>query len=71
MANENALSPKQSEVVSVLREGRATPKHIVDQTSLPSKHAAQHHLRELRLDGRVEKVNVGLYELVEHGGDPR
>lgn len=65
MADENAQSPKQNEVVEVLREGRATPKHIVDHTSLPSKHAAQHHLKELQLAGKVEKVNVGLYELVD------
>lgn len=70
MADTAALSEKQKEVVSVLREGRATPKHIVDNTSLPSKHAAQHHLQELRLDGHVEKVNSGLYGLAadEAGG---
>jgi len=69
MADTADLSPKQSEVVEVLREGRATPQHIVDNTSLPSKHAAQHHLRELRLDGHVEKVNTGLYELGDSVGD--
>lgn len=67
---ENTLSEKQTEVVSVLQEGRATPKHIVDNSSLPSKHAAQHHLRELRLAGHVEKVNSGLYGLAaDEAGD--
>lgn len=69
MADSAALSEKQKEVVSVLREGRATPKHIVDNSSLPSKHAAQHHLKELRLNGVVEKVNTGLYELGDSAGD--
>ncbi|QGA82006.1 hypothetical protein [Halomicrobium sp. LC1Hm] len=70
MADSAALSPKQKEVVSVLREGRATPQHIVDNSSLPSKHAAQHHLKELRLDGVVQKVNTGLYGLAaDEAGD--
>lgn len=67
--DESTLTQKQREVVDVLAEGRATPKHIVDETSLPSKHAAQHHLRELRIDGVVEKVNTGLYEIGDTAGD--
>lgn len=60
---EQRLTPTQEEVVDVLREGRATPQHIEQNTSIPSKHAVQHHLKELRLADVVEKVNTGLYEL--------
>lgn len=60
---EEQLTDTQREVVEVLREGRATPQHIEENTNIPSKHAVQHHLKELRLDDVVEKVNTGLYEL--------
>ncbi|WP_367176122.1 winged helix-turn-helix domain-containing protein [Haloarcula rubripromontorii] len=58
----------RKEVLEVLREGRATPRYIREQTTINSKQNAQHHLQKLRADGRVEKVSRGLYELVE---DPR
>lgn len=65
MADEAGLTTKQKEVVSVLKEGRTTPKHIVDNSTPPSKHSAQDHLRNLRIAGVVEKVNRGLYQLGE------
>ena len=63
MSVEDRLTDTQREVVEVLREGRATPQHIEENTTIPSKHAVQHHLKELRLANVVEKVNTGLYEL--------
>ncbi|SNZ12362.1 regulatory protein, arsR family [Natronoarchaeum philippinense] len=63
MSAEQKPTPTQEEVIEVLREGRATPNHIKENTSIDSKHAVQHHLKELRLAGLVEKVNTGLYEL--------
>ncbi|MWV65644.1 hypothetical protein GRS48_12560 [Halorubrum sp. JWXQ-INN 858] len=63
MSVEEQLTDTQREVVEVLREGRATPQHIEQNTTIPSKHAVQHHLKELRLADVVIKVNTGLYEL--------
>ena len=57
------LTDKQSEVIDVLLEGRATPALIRKQTSLPSKHAVNDHLTKLRAKSVVQKVDRGLYEL--------
>lgn len=58
----------RDEVIDVLREGRVTPRYVKEQTSIESKQNAQYHLRQLRAEGRVEKVTRGLYELTK---DPR
>lgn len=55
----------QEEVIELMQEGRATPKHILENTSIDSKHAVQHHLKQLRLAGHVEKITTGLYELTD------
>ncbi|MCU4750877.1 hypothetical protein OB919_02590 [Halobacteria archaeon AArc-curdl1] len=66
---EEQLTDTQREVVEVLREGRATPQHIEQNTTIPSKHAVQHHLKELRLSDVVTKVNTGLYDLNDEFDD--
>ncbi|WP_254838079.1 hypothetical protein [Natronomonas marina] len=50
-------------MIDVLREGRATPRLIREETSIDTKQAAQYHLRQLRAERRVRKVTRGLYEL--------
>ena len=69
MSVEDRLTDTQREVVEVLREGRATPQHIEENTTIPSKHAVQYHLKELRLADIVIKVNTGLYELNDESED--
>jgi len=59
----------REEVIEALREGRVTPRHLLDTTSIEAKQTAQYHLRELRAEGRVERVSRGLYELVDDDTD--
>lgn len=64
MTDSNRLTEKQEAVVEVLRDGRATPKHIVDSSEqIPSKYSANDHLTQLRAKDVVNRVNKGLYEL--------
>jgi predicted transcriptional regulator len=55
----------QKEIIEVLSRGRANPHHIRENTSINTKETVQYHLRQLRADERVEKVNRGLYTIVE------
>lgn len=55
----------RDEVIDVLREGRSTPHHICEETSIDEKQTVQYHLRQLRAEGRVEKVSRGLYALTD------
>ncbi|WP_135821243.1 helix-turn-helix domain-containing protein [Halostella litorea] len=60
-----ATQKTRDEVIAALEEGRVTPRHLLDVTSIDAKQTAQYHLRELRADGRVERVSRGLYELTD------
>lgn len=55
----------REQVIDVLREGRATPGYIVDETDCETKQNASYHLRQLRAEDRVRKVTRGLYELAD------
>jgi DNA-binding IclR family transcriptional regulator len=55
------------QVLQVLKEGRANPLHIREETGL-GKQRVNDSLDRLRSAGWVRKVTRGLYELV---GDPR
>lgn len=57
----------EEDVLGVLKEGRATPKYIKDETGLNSQQI-DYALNKLIAAGWVRKVTKGLYELV---GDPR
>jgi len=66
--NENYEPTEHDEkVLSVLKEGRANPLHIREESDLP-KQRINESLERLRSAGWVRKVTRGLYELVE---DPR
>jgi len=54
-------------VLDVLKEGRANPKWIREQTGL-KKQRVNDALERLQTAGWVQKLTRGLYELV---GDPR
>lgn len=58
----NEKNPRD-EVIDVLRDGRATPKYIIEETSIDEKQTAQYHLRQLRAESIVDKVSRGLYAL--------
>ncbi len=55
------------QVLEVLKEGRANPKWIREQTGL-KKQRVNDALERLQTAGWVKKLTRGLYELV---GDPR
>lgn len=55
------------DIIEVLREGRATPSYLSKRTD-ESRQLVSQRLRDLRLTGTVEKIDKGLYELVD---DPR
>lgn len=58
------ISSTQSEIIDVLREGRATPKHLCDEVDgIESQQQAYYQLRQLRALRVVKKINRGLYEL--------
>lgn len=59
----NLNQDPQEEVIEVLREGRATPRLLLDETSIDEKQTVQYHLRQLRAEDRVQKVCRGLYAL--------
>lgn len=60
-------SPREEQVLDVLKDGRATPKLIKDHTGL-SDQQINYAVNQLQAAGWVERVSTGLYELVE---DPR
>lgn len=60
-------SDHDEQVIQVLKDGRANPLHIREETGL-SKQRVNDALGRLRSAGWVLKVTRGLYELVE---DPR
>lgn len=55
------------QVIGVLKEGRANPMYLREQTGL-SKQRVNDALQRLQSAGWVRKVTRGLYELVD---DPR
>lgn len=62
------LSGSDTQILDVLRDGRATPAAIQEWTGL-SKNTVHGRLNVLVAAGHVEKVHSsGLYELVD---DPR
>lgn len=63
MSNVDHLTDRQRDVVAVLREGRATPRYILEETSIDHRNTVQTHLGNLRAEGVVRKVSRGLYEL--------
>lgn len=63
--DESALTEKQTEVVNTLREGRANPQYLKEQTSIDHRNTVQYHLRNLCASGHVRKVTKGLYELAD------
>jgi biotin operon repressor len=60
-------SDHDEQVIQVLKDGRANPLHIREETGL-SKQRVNDALDRLRSAGWVVKVTRGLYELVD---DPR
>lgn len=60
-------SDHDEQVIRVLKEGRANPLHIREETGL-SKQRVNDSLDRLTSAGWVVKVTRGLYELVD---DPR
>lgn len=68
MANERFDPSDDAEaVLSVLKEGRANPKHLMNETGL-EKGEVEYALRRLRDAGWISRPSRGLYEFVE---DPR
>lgn len=68
MVNEEyEPSEGEREVVNVLKEGRANPYYIREQTGI-DKQNINTYLNKLIAAGWVRKITTGLYELVE---DPR
>lgn len=67
MNREYEPTDQDEQVLSVLREGRANPLYIHEQTGL-RKQRINDALQRLTSAGWVEKLTRGLYELVE---DPR
>lgn len=60
-------SDHDEQVIQVLKDGRANPLHIREETGL-SKQRVNDALDRLRSAGWVVKVTRGLYEIVD---DPR
>jgi len=64
---EYAPSENDEKVLKVLKEGRANPLYIREESGV-AKQRVNESLDRLRSAGWVRKVTRGLYELVE---DPR
>lgn len=67
MNEEYEPNEHDEEVLSVLKEGRANPRYIRNETGL-AKQRVYDSLQRLESAGWVRKIARGLYELV---GDPR
>lgn len=60
-------TPNEDDVITVLHEGRVTPKLLKERTDLNDQQI-NYALNQLIAAGWVEKVTTGLYELKD---DPR
>lgn len=60
-------SENEDDILQLLKEGRATPKLIKDNTNLNDQQV-NYAMNKLQAAGWVRKVTKGLYELVD---DPR
>jgi len=67
MNEEYEPTENDEAVLGVLKEGRANPLHIREESGL-AKQRVNESLQRLQGAGWVRKVTRGLYELVE---DPR
>lgn len=66
--NEDYIpSDKEEQILSLLNEGRVTPKLIKEETNLNDQQV-NYALNQLIAAGWVKKITTGLYELTE---DPR
>ncbi|XGI84228.1 winged helix-turn-helix transcriptional regulator [Halorutilales archaeon Cl-col2-1] len=66
MANID-LNDTDTKIINELREGRNTPANLADRIGVSRQYASQ-RIKRLTEHGILEKVDRGLYELVE---DPR
>lgn len=67
MNEEYEPSENEEQVIDVLKDGRATPKLIKEETDLNDQQI-NYGMNQLIAAGWVEKVSKGLYEL---RADPR
>lgn len=64
MDPEQDFDELHREVITVLREGRATPSYLAERTD-ESRQLVSQRLRDLQMAGYVEKIHTGLYELTD------
>ena len=66
MAAVMELKQIDTDILDVLRDGRATPKYLTEQTD-HERYEIQRRLEILCAAGRAEKVSTGLYEIKNDG----